>query len=191
MGNRTFDRESLAWAAGFFDGEGHVHYGVRTTPRGTSQRSIGVGVAQSGRERLDHLAAVLAVGNVNGPYQPLNPNAKPYHQWSASNFEAVQHAGVSIWPWLGAAKREQFARALQSWMSFTPDIAPCPHGSQRLKCTPCRSEWTRHGWQSRPLLLNVDRDTAIRTAFADGESRDAIAERFGLGYPRICQIVRS
>jgi len=148
-------REKLAWAAGFFDGEGNVHYGVRRTARGTAQRTIGATVAQSGRERLDHLADVLGVGRVGGPYQAKNERSQPYHQWAVSRFELVQYVGAAMWPWLGSVKQQQFDHAITSWIAFVPDIALCEHGSERLRCVPCRSDWTRRGWETTRRLREV------------------------------------
>ncbi|GAA4946265.1 hypothetical protein HD597_006787 [Nonomuraea thailandensis] len=144
------DRESLAWAAGFFDGEGHVHYGVtRRTEGGTPYRRIGISIAQSDRERLDRFAAVIGVGKVNGPYNSRNERAKPFHQWAVNTFEYVQHTGVVMWTWLGPAKRQQFDRALTSWLSYVPEAVPCQHGDDRARCRECRSEATRRGWETR------------------------------------------
>src|SRR5258708_35499837 len=94
-------REGLAWAAGFFDGEGHVHYGVRRTARGTAQRTIGVTVAQSGRERLDPLAEVLGAGRGGGPDQGKNGRSQPYHQAAFRRFECGQYRGgaCGTWTW--------------------------------------------------------------------------------------------
>lgn len=184
-------RENLAWAAGFFDGEGHVHYAVRRTARGTAHQAIGSTVAQSDRERLDFLAAVLGVGRVHGPYHSRNERAQPYHQWCVNRFELVQHVGAAMWPWLGPPKRQQFYRALSSWQAFVPDIALCEHGAEKLRCAACRSQWVASGWARRPRRLNVDRDSAIAVAVECGESRRQVAAREGIGYGRVCQIVRA
>jgi hypothetical protein len=144
-------REELAWAAGFFDGEGTVVYSLRRTPVGTAQRSLGIQVAQIDREPLERLVAVLGVGYVRGPYKTKNPNAKPYFVFAANGEESIQAIAAMLWPWLGSAKRVQFTEALRAFRSFVPDVALCEHGSPRQKCQPCRSEWTRRGWEKRRL----------------------------------------
>src|SRR5258708_35660490 len=100
-------REGLAWAAGFFDGEGHVHYGVRRTARGTAQRTIGVTVAQSGRERLDHLAEVLGAGRVAGPYQAKDERSQPYPQWADSRLAQGADAEPAMSPGPGPERRRK------------------------------------------------------------------------------------
>lgn len=182
----NIDREQLAWAAGVFDGEGNASTGLRTT-----HRWITVQVPQVHPELVDRFAKVVGVGNVRGPYQPRTPNGKPYWNWSVSAYKTAQHVAAVLWPWLGSVKREQFRTALVDYRSATPERVLCAHGVPSGFCTPCRSERTRRSWDKRDRTRHVGRDNAIYEAFAGGEDRKAIAEKFGLGYFRICQIIRN
>ena len=146
---KTVDRESLAWAAGFFDGEGHVGFQTRRTRAGTTHRLAQVQVCQSHREPLDRLVVALGVGRVNGPYRTKNPKAQPYWAYRVSTHEGVQHLAASLWPWLGAVKREQFRAVLTRWKEFVTEVVVCEHGVQKLTCTTCRSAWVTAAWAKR------------------------------------------
>lgn len=141
-------RIDLAWAAGFFDGEGTTTAGDRIDSRTkTKARKITVSAAQSDRERLDHLASVLGVGNVRGPYAAKGPNSKPYHVWSVASFQAAQHCVCLMWNWLGSEKRKQAAAALRKYHAFEPK--ECEHGIRLFDCRTCCSARVYKGWATR------------------------------------------
>lgn len=103
----------VAWAAGFFDGEGNVS----VTNKRLNSRTIMVQIGQVDREVLDRFkAAVGGVGNVNGPYDRTrssgNPNHRPYFQYSCSNKDGVQHIIDTLWPYLSSPKREQIEHCI-------------------------------------------------------------------------------
>lgn len=102
----------LAWAAGFFDGEGSAFCKVKPprpeTPGGFA--SLGVSMKQVRREPLDRFVAAVGVGNVRGPYQVKNPNGQPIFEWGVSGAPAdLVLAG--LWPFLSDPKREQVVTA--------------------------------------------------------------------------------
>lgn len=100
-------REQLAWAAGFFDGEG-------TTWAGRSSGYPTLSVPQAGHftEPPDVLlrfqAAVGGLGLVYGPILNEERN-KPIWRYRVSGFEMVQAVVAMLWPWLGTEKRRQAA----------------------------------------------------------------------------------
>ena len=64
------DREELAWAAGFFDGEGCFSY--------TEKARYGVAtITQADIRPLDRFKTAVRVGNVYGPYDKKYPVACP------------------------------------------------------------------------------------------------------------------
>ena len=97
------DRELLAWAAGFFDGEGNAQLNKKSYPR--------VQINQLDREVLDRFTEAVGVGKVYGPYQH-NSHKNSYFQYQVNGFERVQAVMAMLWPWLGSAKRSQFAAVL-------------------------------------------------------------------------------
>lgn len=98
-------REDLAWAAGFFDGEGCVTFNV---VRG--KKYIRVSVRQHHREVLDKFQEVVGLGSVSGPYTSGSGN----DCWSfqVSGFERSQAIAALLWEWLGSEKRDQFKHHL-------------------------------------------------------------------------------
>lgn len=111
--------EELAWAAGFFDGEGCVFL---TKPTDRSNLRIRLSISQVDRECLDRFrSAILGLGRVNGPYAVKGrPSTKifskqPQHRYSLDGFEKVQAAVTLLWSWLGSAKRFQATIALLTW----------------------------------------------------------------------------
>jgi hypothetical protein len=100
-------RLELAWAAGFFDGEGCTILDVQRS--GFSY--VRLCIKQVVRENLERfMAAVGGVGTLNGPYQKVE-NAQPISRYRVSGTGA-REALKLLWPYLGEAKRQQAARAL-------------------------------------------------------------------------------
>jgi hypothetical protein len=102
------NREQLAWAAGFFDGDGWV-----TSSRGASRRrKLQLGVAQSGDPEVlfRFRDAVGVPGNVTGPY--ARPPHKAVYRYTLQRFEYGQAVLAMLWPWLSEVKRRQAKTAL-------------------------------------------------------------------------------
>ena len=104
----------LAWAAGFFDGEGNIRGTVRERLDGSlgSPRII-LQLPQKDRERLDKFASIFNL-KVLGPYDNAG---RVIHQISVGNFEQVQAIVAKMWKWLGLVKRQQAKVALQRYLS--------------------------------------------------------------------------
>lgn len=99
------NREELAWAAGFFDGEG-------TTYSNPKIRSIAVQVPNADLELLKRFqSAVGGLGTIGGPYSPSSAKnvltKKDMYKWWACNFEHAQAVIAMLWPFLGSYKRAQ------------------------------------------------------------------------------------
>lgn len=100
-------REGLAWAAGFFDGEGAFSY----SPRGGF---AAVAIPQTSREPLDRFKEIVGVGTVGGPYTKLSGYAKrPQWRYQVYGTAAAAHVGTSLWPFLGSVKRSQVLSTLR------------------------------------------------------------------------------
>ena len=98
----------LAWAAGFFDGEGCTYW--------VKAGGIVIGVAQVGTEKPEVLirfqAAVGGIGKIYGPYK--NTKGNPKWTFNASSRDA-QAILTKLWPYLGSVKR---AQALQKESNY-------------------------------------------------------------------------
>lgn len=110
------NREELAWAAGFFDGEGNCR---KKTPyrRDPQAKQIPLlSISQTDRRVLDRFkAAVFGVGKVYGPYRPKTPRSRPYWSYTTSNFGAALAVVAALWPFLGEVKRQQISAAFKQY----------------------------------------------------------------------------
>ena len=96
----------LAWAAGFFDGEGSSCKPAKHLPNST--RMI---ISQRERTTLDRFHDAVGVGGVLGPYRDHSAfSGKPYWVWIVSAFDDVQTAALRLWPYLSDPKRAQIVR---------------------------------------------------------------------------------
>ena len=101
----------LAWAAGFFDGEGNTRWRQdqpRSERRSRSYGTFVLQISQIDRDVLDRFRAAAGCGSVYGPYIRKNGSAKEITYYS---FQAVGHTAVAgfnrIRPYLSPLKREQ------------------------------------------------------------------------------------
>jgi len=100
------DRHELAWAAGFFDGEGWA---------GKSKRGIQARVNQADisgvPEVLTRLQRALGgLGNVGGP--DVKPDRRPLYRWTVSSRSDVGLLLDLLKPWLGSVKLLQLSQAV-------------------------------------------------------------------------------
>jgi hypothetical protein len=100
MDNQT----ELAWAAGFFDGEG-------CTSLETKSASLKVTITQQHPEVLERFISAVGVGKVYGPYY-YGPKKKA--RWAINiQSKAAIVALAKIWPYLGSEKKNQALRSLE------------------------------------------------------------------------------
>jgi hypothetical protein len=88
----------LAWAAGFFDGEGSS-YTIK-------QKYVQLSVSQQDRRPLDRFAKAVGTGNVRGPYTG-KARPKPLYFWTSAGTRAT-FVMTQLWPFLSDPKKEQF-----------------------------------------------------------------------------------
>jgi|ERR1035437_3510226 hypothetical protein len=98
----------LAWAAGFWDGEGYTQLRDRDpkdNPR--NRKAWQMTVSQIERTTLDRFLAAVGVGKVYGPYGPYQVNRQVYWNWTVSSKENCRIAADKMWPYLSEPKRLQ------------------------------------------------------------------------------------
>src|SRR4051812_26332323 len=97
-----FSSIDLAWAAGFFDGEG-TFSDIRGSP--------GASIAQVSLECLDIFAQCVGAGTIKGPIAKATAqmNRQPQYIYYAYGPRARQVFSL-MWPWLGPYKRSQGLR---------------------------------------------------------------------------------
>lgn len=109
MKRLEIDREELAWAAGFFDGEGCFCFSE-------AGQYVCVSITQTERDPLDRFERAVGLGKVNGPYGQHSQDRwsrKPQYVFRANGHDAIQSIAALIWFKLGATKRRQAAAVLQ------------------------------------------------------------------------------
>lgn len=131
------DRESLAWAAGVFDGEGSTFCNRKTPPMLT--------VPQSGsRELLDRFrASVGGLGAIYGPRVMANPRAKVRWDWKSCSFEHAQAVMALLWPFLCSVKRRQMSDAFRKYHAWRRDTGAQEGWQIKRTCEKCG--WTIQG----------------------------------------------
>lgn len=99
------DRHELAWAAGFFDGEGWANRSGRGVQSRINQSdSDGVPAA------LLRFQRAVDCGRLHGPVR--EEGRQDLYYWDATSRGDVEAVANAIWPWLGSVKRAEFAAAL-------------------------------------------------------------------------------
>jgi len=93
-----------AWAAGFFDGEGHVRVD-RSRWTGKYVTPV-VTIGQKTPELLQRFKRAVGVGRVTGPY--LYSYQRVIWHYKVSTTERVRTVSKTLWFKLGKTKKKQF-----------------------------------------------------------------------------------
>jgi hypothetical protein len=102
----------IAWAAGFFDGEGHTgirysHYKTRQGKPRKGTPSVHLSVSQVHKHVLTRFyKAIGSIGNINGPYQ-YSTNKQPHYVWSIAHSRA-DYVFHKLKPYLCSVKKQQY-----------------------------------------------------------------------------------
>ena len=108
----TESNEYLAWAAGFFDGEGHVRADIRSS--GSIRPALRI--AQVDPEVLHKFQEALGVGKVMGPYGPYKNDPikkQPFFRYQTQSLPEIKQIAEALWPWLSTIKKQQFSEVLR------------------------------------------------------------------------------
>lgn len=159
----VLDRADLAWAAGFFDGEGSTIARTSTSRPGYYQ--LNITVPQSGRDRIPPLLhrfqrVMLGMGHIGRPSK---------EGVYALRFSAREEAHLVLelmWPYLGEVKRAQASRAMQLVEQ------QYVNGTRRL-CAPRRRAPELPSIHDRTA---ADLDRAWAAGFFDGEGCFGLAK---------------
>ena len=116
----TLDYDEIAWAGGFFEGEGCFGLG------GPTRRSLQITASQKTREPLDRLRAAL--GNA-GTIRRKAHKKSAYFEWQVGGVTQGRLIIRLLWPGLSTRRRAQAQKLL--------DIEPLPHANQSMAKTQC------------------------------------------------------
>lgn len=138
----------LAWAAGYFDGEGNVgYYGGKGDG---SYRSLRLAIGNTQLAELERFQrAVGGLGSITGPTQL--PGRRPIWKWQIQNSDGARSVLSMLWPYLSDNKRRDAAQALEKYREVIEQRASLPfctvgHGEEdrvlvqgRPRCRKCLS----------------------------------------------------
>lgn len=113
----------LAWAAGFFDGEGSV--GLYASGRGfygeNPPRYPKVTIANTEVILLERFRLAVGVGKVYGPKVCKNPKWKDRYDYRLDGVEKVGYLFMILKPYLGPTKFSKFEEALAPYSNRQRD----------------------------------------------------------------------
>ncbi len=96
----------LAWAAGFYDGEGHCHWHHKER-KGRQYGYIGISIAQVEKQPLEKFLGIVQVGKIYGPYGGRSKNnPTPYYVY-CTNSEKAEIVLDLLSPYLCYPKKKQ------------------------------------------------------------------------------------
>lgn len=131
------DREELAWAAGFFDGEGYVGIVAHNVQRRkgiSNYKRVTLTIVQTDRRVLDRFATILPTRlSVRGPYN-LKGNRNPTWQLAGNGLSTVQQVLCLLWTWLSPVKRLQFAEVVKQFCAYTLTKATTRRRGHQVLC---------------------------------------------------------
>jgi hypothetical protein len=110
-----------AWAAGFFDGEGHIcaRYTKHVRADGVHHyRRIEVQITQIHPDVLFRFKEAVGVGQVHGPYAAKG-RRNPAYKFGVGGLPAVTQIVEAIFPYLSPVKRKQVGDVLR-WYEESP-----------------------------------------------------------------------
>lgn len=129
----------LAWAAGFFDGEGSIF--VRHTKRhkgGTTGKeypltTVEMSVCQTRCEPIERFTAAVGVGRTAGPYKQRVERHAPYWRWNTCGRPSTYSVLLKLWPYLSVPKQEQAHRVWDKLREYRTAKSPVLHPLPEMK----------------------------------------------------------
>lgn len=136
------EEQSIAWAAGLFDGEGSTELRARRTPNRTwfgLRSRVSQCDANEVPAVLRRFRAIAKCGRIDGPSSGDGYDGA--YKWEAGADETLRVLPL-IWPWLGTVKRVQAIEAIKS-VDALPVLRrhPWRDGARRFAETYTESSW--------------------------------------------------
>jgi len=116
MNGWTDNDLELAWAAGFFDGEGSIYVVHKkrckggTTGKYYPNTGVELSISQIHPQPLERFLSAVKTGSMSGPYKPKKENHSPYWRWNTAGRPTTYKVVCLLWPFLSTPKREQIKR---------------------------------------------------------------------------------
>lgn len=145
----SVDREELAWAAGFFDGEGNTNAFLRTT-LARDVWVVQLAVSQIHIDTLERFKRSVGLGRIYGPYKRA---AQDIYTFKVSGFEKVQAIIAMLWPWLTPHKKEQASLALSRYRSTFRPLSTAEERAEALR--KYKREWAANSRRQKKVGIAV------------------------------------
>lgn len=98
-----------AWAAGLFEGEGHISWAK-------SPKYLVIGLTTTDEDVIRKFLDVVGMGAISGPYRNVSDANKPVWKWRAYGVKKVQYLGRLWWPYLGTRRQRRLASLIANTM---------------------------------------------------------------------------
>lgn len=128
------DREALAWAGGFFSGEGSTF--IHRNVGGRGRLYVRMTITNTSEEALRRFHAAITFGHFwSHPHRIAH--YKHVHVWRVNNFEQAQAVLAMLWPFLSAEKRAQAKRVFTTVISDMRIVTPTKRGARGTFVADC------------------------------------------------------
>lgn len=104
----------VAWAAGYFEGEGYFSGIVHELARGRRRRYPYAGINNTDYSMLVRFQGIVGVGKIRTRTPDTKFNSKPQWRWLVSNREGVEHVFRLLEPWLSEERLTKARAAMTS-----------------------------------------------------------------------------
>lgn len=176
---RSIDLLELAWAAGFYDGEGSTITQVESRDR---RVTLQICVSQCDVGPLERFQRALGgIGAIYGPTPRPKPQWRPLYQFRINRFEHSQAAIAMLWRFLCEPKREQAAEAMQRYHRERSQVYRFKNQQVCRNGHP-RDRWTLAAGRTRCLECVRER----RYAKSGRETPERLEPGHTIRYPAEC-----
>lgn len=199
----VYSRETMAWAAGLFEGEGCF------TRASSNPRNIAAALRMTDRDVVRRFQDVVGVGTIYAS-PPQQKGWKKQWCWKVGSFEDVQAVAVFLWPWLHSRRKRKIVKILKAYHEHEPlsvkESALRFEGVRRaltagnisqtaiakkFRVTPATITNIKHKGTNhvRRTQLTKTQHREIRLLYSQGKSQKEIAVLFKRSPSLVCLVV--
>jgi hypothetical protein len=159
------DSHEVAWAAGFFDGEGSTTFSNKYMYMQLKQ------VDENGIRRFHK--AVGGLGYITYHVFDKLPTRNPIFMWRCHGKKAIKAKEI-LWPYLGTAKKEQWLRCFEKWDKTRHGKPHCRNGHLFSEDNIYHDKRSANlvGRKCRIVCVGDDRSSLVE--FLDNEQREVV-----------------
>lgn len=131
MHRRSSRKVELAWAAGFYDGEGTICF--------TCSKQLSIIIGQVEKEPLLHFRRAVGAGKVAGPYKKKKPQ-RPMFFYRLQTSKHVIEVMDILWPFMSPFRKRQARNAITAYkrrdLKRKPGVCPAGHKHRDMYISP-------------------------------------------------------